>query len=87
MANTKSAKKRAVQSEHRREHNASLKSKYRTYIKKVEAAITANKKEDAIKALKEAISVIDKMTTKKILDKNKAARYKSRLNTKTKKLT
>ena len=66
MANTKSAKKRAVQNERHREHNASLKSKYRTHIKKVEAAITANKKEEAVTALKESIPVIDKMVTKKI---------------------
>ncbi|MEI8054580.1 MAG: 30S ribosomal protein S20 [bacterium] len=86
MANTKSAKKRAVQSETRRKHNASMKSIYRTYIKKVDAAVVANKKEDAMKALKEAIPVIDKMITKKILDKNKAARHKSRLNAKIKKM-
>ncbi|HBS52188.1 MAG TPA: 30S ribosomal protein S20, partial [Coxiellaceae bacterium] len=51
MANIKSAKKRAVQSESRRKHNIGLKSTCRTYIKKVEAAVTANKKEEAIKAL------------------------------------
>ena len=87
MANTKSAKKRVIQSELRRKHNTRLKSKYRTYIKKVDVAIIANKKEDAIKALKESIPVIDKMVAKKILTKNKAARHKSRLNIKVKKLS
>lgn len=86
MANTKSAKKRAVQTEQRRKHNASMKSTYRTYIKKVEAKIIANKKEEAVLALKEAIPIIDKMVNKKILEKNKAARHKSRLNTRIKKL-
>ena len=65
MANTKSAKKRAVQSEKRRKHNASMKSEYRTHIKKVEAAVIKNKKEEAIQALKESIPVIDRMVTKK----------------------
>ena len=86
MANTKSAKKRAVQNERRRKHNASLKSKYRTHIKKVIAAVKKNNKEEAVTSLKEAIPVIDKMSTKKILAKNTAARYKSRLNAKVKKL-
>jgi small subunit ribosomal protein S20 len=84
VANIKSAKKRAVQSELHRKRNTSAKSAYRTYIKKVEAAIVANKKEDAIKALKEATPIIDKMAAKRILDKNKAARHKSRLNAKIK---
>jgi len=86
VANTKSAKKRAVQSEQRRKHNIGLKSTYRTYIKKVETAITANKKEEAVKALKESIPVLDKVASKGIIHKNKAARYKSRLNDKIKKL-
>lgn len=86
MANIKSAKKRAVQSESRRKHNIGLKSTCRTYIKKVEAAVTANKKEEAIKALASSISVIDKAAAKNIIHKNKAARYKSRLNAKIKKL-
>lgn len=86
VANTKSAKKRAVQSENRRKHNASLKSMYRTSIKKVEAAVVINKKEEAARALKESIPVIDKMVAKKIINKNKAARHKSRLNARIKKM-
>ena len=35
MANSKSAKKRAVQSEKRRQHNASRRSMMRTFVKKV----------------------------------------------------
>lgn len=86
MANTKSAKKRAIQSEKHRKHNASMKSAYRTAIKKVETAILTNNKETANNALKEAIPVIDKMVNKRIIDKNKAARNKSRLNAKVKSL-
>jgi len=39
LANIKSAKKRAVQSEKARKHNASRRSMMRTFIKKVYAAI------------------------------------------------
>ncbi len=86
MANIKSAKKRAIQSENRRKHNVALKSTYRTYIKKVETTIAANKKEDAAKALKEATPVLDKVAAKGIIHKNKAARLKSQLNDKIRKL-
>ena len=44
MANIKSAKKRAVQSEKRRQHNASQRSMMRTYIKKVYAQVAAGEK-------------------------------------------
>ncbi len=86
VANIKSAKKRAIQSETHRKHNIALKSTYRTYIKKVETAIATNKKEDALKALKESVPVLDKVASKGIIHKNKAARLKSRLNDKIKNL-
>jgi len=44
LANIKSAKKRAVQSEKARKHNASRRSMMRTYIKKVYAAIATGDK-------------------------------------------
>lgn len=86
MANIKSAKKRAVQSEKHRQHNVSLKSTYRTHVKKVGAFIAANNKDEAIKALKAMIPVLDKVATKGIIHKNKAARCKSNLNKKIKNL-
>lgn len=86
MANIKSAKKRAVQSESHRKHNVGLRSTYRTYVKKVETAIAANKKDEAIKALQESISILDKVAAKGIIHKNKASRHKSRLSGKVKKL-
>ncbi len=49
MANTKSAKKRAIQSEKRRQNNASRRSMMRTYLKKVIVAIDAGDKESAQK--------------------------------------
>lgn len=80
MANTKQAKKRVKQSEEHRQRNASARSMLRTYIKKVIKAIDAGNKSDAQVAFKEAVPVIDRMATKGIIHKNKAARHKSRLS-------
>ncbi len=80
LANIKSAKKRARQSEGRRQHNASRRSMMRTYIKKVIAAIAAGNKEDATAAFTAAIPVIDVAAQGGLIHKNKAARYKSRFN-------
>ena len=41
MANSPQAKKRARQAEKRRTHNASMRSMVRTYLKKVDAALTS----------------------------------------------
>ena len=80
MANIKSAKKRAVQAEKRRQHNASFRSMMRTYLKKVIAAIAEGNKEAAQKAFETAQPILDRMANKGIISKNKAARHKSRLN-------
>ncbi len=79
MANSAQARKRARQAEKRRRHNASRRSMVRTYIKKVQAAIDEKDAEAANAALTAAIPIIDRMATKGILHKNKAARHKSRL--------
>ncbi|UJF19684.1 30S ribosomal protein S20 [Vibrio sp. SS-MA-C1-2] len=79
MANIKSAKKRAIQSEKRRQHNASRRSMMRTYIKKTIAAIAAGDKAAATSAFAEMQPIVDRMACKGLLHKNKAARYKSRL--------
>ena len=80
MANSPQAKKRALQNEKARKHNASLRSMVRTYIKKVVAAINAGDKEGATAAYAAAVPVIDRMANKGIIHKNKAARHKSRLS-------
>ena len=86
MANIASAKKRARQSEVRREHNASLRSKVRTFIKRVVKALEAKDAPAATAAYKEAVPVIDSMVNKNILHRNKAARHKSRLSKQIKEL-
>ncbi len=80
MANIKSAKKRAVQAEKSRKHNASRRSMIRTYLKKVEAAIEAGDKAAATTAYTAAQPLLDRLATRGLFHKNKAARHKSRLN-------
>ena len=80
MANIKSARKRARQAEKTRKHNMGLRSLMRTQIKIVVKACDAGNKEAAEAAYKAAVPVIDSMTNKGIVTKNKAARHKSRLN-------
>ena len=80
MANSKQAKKRAVQSEKRRQNNASRRSMMRTLLKKVLAAIETGDKEVATKELAAATPILDRYATKGLIHKNKAARSKSRLN-------
>jgi small subunit ribosomal protein S20 len=80
MANSAGSKKRARQAVVRRSRNVSLRSMVRTSIKKVQAGIDAKSYDEAQAALANAMPYIDKMVTKGILHKNKAARTKSRLN-------
>lgn len=80
MANTAQARKRARQAETHRQHNAGRRSMMRTYIKRVLAAVAAGNKADAQAAYNEAVPVIDRSANNGLIHKNKAARFKSRLN-------
>lgn len=84
MANSPQAKKRARQADARREHNAAQRSLVRTRMKQVVKAITAGDKEAALAAFKTAVPIIDRMAGKGIITQNKAARSKSRYNTRIK---
>ena len=80
MANSPQARKRARQSEKRRQHNASMRSMTRTYLKKINAAIESGDVEQATAAYTAVVSVLDRYANKGgILHRNKAARHKSRL--------
>jgi len=79
MANTVQARKRARQSAVRRVHNMSLRSELRTAIKKVRKAVVAGDKVAAQTVFKDSQCVIDSIADKRIIHKNTAARYKSRL--------
>ena len=82
MANSAQSKKRARQNESRRRHNTSQRSTFRTAIKKTLAAIDTGDYASANAAYVSAVPVIDSAVTHGIIQKNKAARHKSRLNAK-----
>lgn len=84
MANSASARKRVRQAAKQRQHNMSLRSKARTYMKKVVNLIDSGDKKNAQKAYQEMVPVLDNIARKGLYHKNKIARHKSRLNKKIK---
>lgn len=81
MASHASALKAHRQSLKNREHNHRLRSRLRTALKNVRTAVAGNDLAGARTALKQTISLIDRMVSKGIIHKNTAGRYKSRLST------
>jgi small subunit ribosomal protein S20 len=79
MANTAQSRKRARQAEKRREHNAALRTAFRSAVKKVRKAIAAGDKSAAAQAFRGATSALDRIADKHVIHKNKAARHKRRL--------
>lgn len=79
MANIASARKRARQDARLNAHNSSLRSRLRTAIKSVRKAVAAGDKAAAAIELRASQGVIDRIADKKIIHKNAASRYKSRL--------
>lgn len=79
MANIKSAKKRISVIETKTLRNKMIKSKIKTLVKKVDAAVAANDKAAASAALSEAVVAIDKAAAKGVYHKNTAARKVSRI--------
>jgi small subunit ribosomal protein S20 len=76
---TKSALKANRQNIKRREHNRNMRSRLRSALKAIRAALDAKDLEGAQAALSQTVSVVDKMATKGIIHKNTAGRYKSRI--------
>ena len=74
-----SAEKAHRQSVKRREQNRQQRSKLRTALKAIRAALEESDLESAKARLNETFSLVDKMANKGIIHKNTAGRYKSRL--------
>lgn len=81
MANHKSAEKRVRQTVRKNEINSGNRSRLRTQIKALRAAIETGNTAAAQELLPQTVSVIDKSIQKGVLHHNAAARYKSRLTT------
>jgi small subunit ribosomal protein S20 len=80
VANSAQTRKRARQAEKARQHNASRRSMMRSYLKKVTGALEAGDKATAQTAYTAVTPILDRLANKGLIHKNKAARYKSRLN-------
>ena len=80
MANTAQARKRVRQAVKAITRNSAQKSNFRSSIKKVLKSLAEKNKEQSNINFKEAMSIMDKLVTKGLIHKNKAARHKSRLN-------
>jgi small subunit ribosomal protein S20 len=76
MASHKSAKKRIRTNDRKRAINKSYESMLKTHYKRV---LDAENKDEAEKLYKEAVSVIDKGTAKRIIHSNNASRKKAAL--------
>ena len=79
MTNIKSAKKRILVNETKAARNKAIKSRVKTAIKKVDAAVAANDKAQATEMLKAAIAEISKAGSKGVYHKNTCARKVSRI--------
>ena len=79
MAHPRSAKKRVLIAERNRERNQAVKSRVKTMVKKVLAAVEVKEVEAANAALSVAYKELDKAVTKGIIKKNTASRKKARL--------
>jgi small subunit ribosomal protein S20 len=84
MANHASAKKRIRTNARRNDINVARQSRIRTFVKKVEAAISAGDAKAADEMFKVAQPEIMRGVSKKIVTKNAASRKISRLNAKIK---
>jgi small subunit ribosomal protein S20 len=80
MANSTQSKKRARQSETRYAVNKSRRSRIRTFLRKVEEAISSGDQTVAAAALKAAQPELARGITKGVLHKNTVARKLSRLS-------
>ena len=79
MANTKSAEKRIRQNVVARERNRGHRSRLRTAIKRLRAAMASGDSGKVNEILPTTLGIIDATAQKKIIHSNTASRYKSRL--------
>lgn len=86
MANTRQAKKRVRQSERHRVRNQAARSTMRTAIRHARETLASGDLEIARGAYQKVTSLMDRAAGKGLIHRNQAARIKSRLNQRLKKL-
>ena len=79
MASHESAVKAHRQSLVKREANRQYRSRLRTALRSIRTAIDSGDPAKVKDALRSTISLVDKLAGKKVIHRNAAARYKSRL--------
>lgn len=79
MATHKSALKAHRQNVKRREHNRQMRTRLRHALRDIRAAIDADDPSQVQDALRQTVSLVDKLAGKGLIHRNTAARYKSRL--------
>jgi small subunit ribosomal protein S20 len=80
MPNTKSAERRMRNSQRKRLHNLSIKSRLRRLEKNYRTVLAAGKKDEAAKLLPGVSSAFDKAVKSGVLPRPAANRKKSRLS-------
>ena len=80
MASHESALKAHRQNVKRREHNRQLRTRLRSALRDIRAAIDTGDPKNVKDALRATISLVDKMAAKGLIHRNTAGRYKSRLS-------
>jgi small subunit ribosomal protein S20 len=86
VANHASALKAHRQNVVNRDRNRQYRSRLRAALKVMRTSLTAGKADEAKGALSTTVSLIDRMVTKGVIHRNAAARYKSRLTLRLRKL-
>jgi small subunit ribosomal protein S20 len=79
VASHDSALKAHRQNERRREQNRALRTRLRSALRDIRASIDSDDPAQVKDALRNTISLVDKMAKKKLIHRNTAGRYKSRL--------
>ena len=80
VASHASALKAHRQNLQNRERNRQYRSRLRNALREVRSAVDGDNLTSAKNALKQTISLIDRITSKGVIHRNAASRYKSRLS-------
>jgi len=76
VANTRSSRKRMRQERTRRQHNRGQRSRIKSAVKKV---MSSEDSKTGTESLQDAYALLDRLATRHIIHRNKAARKKSQL--------
>lgn len=79
MAHTNSAKKRIRQNEKRRQRNQAYRTRYRSLLKRSRVLLENGEVAEGAEAVAQTAQMLDRVASKGVIHRRKAARLKSRL--------